>query len=368
MRRHKLSAFLQLAIAAELNGNPIQAATYYAMHRKIDRRPHMRSVTRAGSIPGTDTIPQRVRKVPCSFQDIRNLCAELQRQIRSSSVSIDAIVTPTAGGYFPAAYLQSRLNIPLYAIGVQRYFDHKGTRLPTPVLNQPLENYVILTDRNVLLVDDLAHRGNTLRFVEQYLRKEKRVRDIYLAVLQQKPGCDFGDSRFDQTFVGEHVEDVWTRFAWDWLPGEFTVRDVTPRYKSGYDYYSYEQVQNIAWDMKNEIKERAGSIDAILAVGPQGLLAGRLFRTILSEDHQDGIDVYAAMFYGERLIQAPCEDVLVGKNILVVNSQVDESLRGTHNYLIRRGIKHNTAALFSGAYGSETTFIGRFINRDIVIE
>ncbi len=105
-----------------------------------------------------------------------------------------------------------------YALGVKNccvinveYYTDVDERLDVPVILPPALNLVDLTNARVLVVDDVADTGETLRLVAD--RVGNHVADVRTAVLYEKPRsavrCDYVWQRTTR----------WIDFPWS-APGE----------------------------------------------------------------------------------------------------------------------------------------------------
>jgi uncharacterized protein len=79
-------------------------------------------------------------------------------------------------------------------------------RLEVPRILPPAPDFVDLDDARILIADDVADTGNTLRSVQEFCAG--KVGEVRVAVLYQKPGslvaCDYVWRRTDR----------WINFPW----------------------------------------------------------------------------------------------------------------------------------------------------------
>jgi hypoxanthine phosphoribosyltransferase len=86
------------------------------------------------------------------------------------------------------------------------FYTGVNERLAVPMILPPVPSLVDLTDSRVLIVDDVADTGHTLKHVLEFCAD--RLADTRLAVLYEKPAsmvkCDY---------VWRHT-DKWINFPW----------------------------------------------------------------------------------------------------------------------------------------------------------
>ena len=113
-------------------------------------------------------------------------------------------------GALPAGTLGYALSIKnVFVISVE-YYTGIGETLEFPVMLPPQLNLVDLTDQKVLIVDDVADTGHTLKAVLEFVGTS--VDEVRTAVIYEKPQsvvkCDFVWRRTDR----------WIDFPWSDKP------------------------------------------------------------------------------------------------------------------------------------------------------
>ncbi len=135
-----------------------------------------------------------------SWDEIQFLCRGLAERIHAAHPEMNRILAITRGGLFPAGILARELNIKcIETVGIESYAEKEQGKI------QLLKEFSADFSENILVVDDLADTGNTLR----YLRKS--LKNPIVATLFVKPkGKDLVE------FYAEEVEQkTWVRFPWD---------------------------------------------------------------------------------------------------------------------------------------------------------
>jgi hypothetical protein len=135
---------------------------------------------------------------------------ELAQQVVDSGFEPDLILSITRGGMLPAGTMSYAMGIKnLHIINVE-FYTGVDERLPLPVLLPPVPVAVDLSGQTVLIIDDVADTGETLRMVRDFC--EEHVAETRTAVLYEKSQsvvkCDYVWKRTDQ----------WIAFPWSSEP------------------------------------------------------------------------------------------------------------------------------------------------------
>lgn len=146
-------------------------------------------------------------------------CRALTQQVVDSGYDPDIILSITRGGLLPAGAIAYALdNKNVHVINVE-FYTGVDERLPEPVFLPPLPSIHYLADRRVLIVDDVADTGETLRMVRDFC--DRHAGESRAAVLFEKSrsciACDYVWRRTDR----------WVAFPWSSEP-PLAVRG-TPR-------------------------------------------------------------------------------------------------------------------------------------------
>lgn len=135
---------------------------------------------------------------------------ELAQQVVDSGFQPDLIMSITRGGMIPAGSMSYAMGIKnLHIINVE-FYTGVDTRLPLPVLLPPVPAAVDLSAKKVLIIDDVADTGETLRMVRDFCAEH--VAETRTAVLYEKPAsvvkCDYVWRRTSE----------WISFPWSSEP------------------------------------------------------------------------------------------------------------------------------------------------------
>ncbi|GAB3581913.1 phosphoribosyltransferase [Amycolatopsis endophytica] len=131
---------------------------------------------------------------------------ELAQRIADDGYEPDVILSIARGGLFVAGALGYALDVKnLHVMNVE-FYTGVGERLEMPVMLPPVPNAVDLTGAKVLVADDVADTGGTLKLVRDFCAGH--VADVRCAVVYEKPWsevkCEYVWRRTDR----------WINFAW----------------------------------------------------------------------------------------------------------------------------------------------------------
>lgn len=135
---------------------------------------------------------------------------ELAEQVVDSGYIPDLMLSITRGGLLPAGTMSYAMGIKnLHIINVE-FYTAVNERLPMPVLLPPVPASVHLSGQKVLIIDDVADTGETLRMVRDFCAQH--VAETRTAVLYEKSQsvvkCDYVWKRTDE----------WISFPWSSSP------------------------------------------------------------------------------------------------------------------------------------------------------
>ena len=134
----------------------------------------------------------------------------LARQIVDSGYRPTIVLGVARGGLLPAATIAYALNVKnLFTVNVE-FYTGIDERLEFPVMLPPLLNVVDIAGATVLVADDVADTGATLRLVMDFCAEH--VADVRCAVLYEKPR-----SQVKCEYVWRRT-DRWIDFPWSALP------------------------------------------------------------------------------------------------------------------------------------------------------
>ena len=145
-----------------------------------------------------------------SYEDFGVAVRELAQTIKDSGYEPDIVLSIARGGLLIGGALG-------YALGVKNTFTMSvefytgvNERLALPVVLPPVPNKVDLTGLKVLVADDVADTGATLKLVREFCGGY--VSEVRSAVLYEK-----SQSIEKPDYAWRHT-DKWIEFPWSVLP------------------------------------------------------------------------------------------------------------------------------------------------------
>jgi hypoxanthine phosphoribosyltransferase len=131
---------------------------------------------------------------------------DLAAQIVADGYEPDLILGIARGGLLISGALSYALDIKnAFTMNVE-FYTGVDERLPVPMLLPPVPDLVDLRDERVLIADDVADTGQTLKLVKDFLAG--KTGEVRVAVLYEKPrsivNCEYVWRRTDR----------WIDFPW----------------------------------------------------------------------------------------------------------------------------------------------------------
>ena len=135
---------------------------------------------------------------------------ELAQEIADDGFEPDLILSIARGGLFVAGALGYALDVKnLHVMNVE-FYTGIDQRLDLPVMLPPVPNAVDLTGATVLVADDVADTGATLKLVRDFCADH--VAEVRCAVIYEKPR-----SEVKCEYAWRHT-DRWINFPWSTEP------------------------------------------------------------------------------------------------------------------------------------------------------
>ena len=145
-----------------------------------------------------------------SWEEFGQAGVDLARLVHEDGFRPDIILSIARGGMFVAGSLAYALGVKnLHLVNVE-YYTGEGTRKDFPVVLPPPLSLVDISEKTLLVADDVADTGHTLELVRTFC--EGTVAEVRTAVLYEKPtsvvSCNYVWRRTDR----------WIVFPWSSLP------------------------------------------------------------------------------------------------------------------------------------------------------
>jgi hypoxanthine phosphoribosyltransferase len=153
-------------------------------------------------------------RFPCritTWDYIYGLCRQVSDQVRADTYSPDVVVALARGGWFAGRCMCDFLGLDdLTSLKMEHYVG-TAARHGDPTVRYPLPEGSV-ADKRVLIVDDIADTGGSLRRAESYVRS-RAVAEVRTATLQL-----LDSSTVTPTYVGEALEEwAWIVYPWNFI-------------------------------------------------------------------------------------------------------------------------------------------------------
>lgn len=145
-----------------------------------------------------------MKKRYIDWQEFGRLAEELSRLVKER-FRTDLVVGIARGGLPLSLVVADRLGVPVDFINVKSYRG-MGVRGEPKILSTLSED---LSDKSVLVVDDLVDEGDTMETVLEFIKRNFSAVEIHTAALFIKPW-----SRFKPDAYLDQVEE-WIVFPWE---------------------------------------------------------------------------------------------------------------------------------------------------------
>ncbi|GAA1328730.1 phosphoribosyltransferase [Pseudonocardia xinjiangensis] len=145
-----------------------------------------------------------------SWERFGTASRELAEMVAADGYEPDIILSIARGGLFVAGALGYALDVKNLHLANVEFYTGVNERLPVPILLPPVPNVVDLSGSNVLVADDVADTGATLKLVRDFCAGH--VADVRCAVVYEKP-----QSTVSCEYVWKRTER-WINFPWSTQP------------------------------------------------------------------------------------------------------------------------------------------------------
>jgi len=138
-----------------------------------------------------------------------NLCRRVARQVMDDKFEPDLIIALAKGGWFAGKVLCDILGLEeLISLRIEHY---RGIQERDVIIKQTISKESV-NGKNVLIVDDIANTGMSIRKAKEYI-ESLNVSEARTATLLL-----LGSSKFIPEYFGEYIEEqVWVIFPWNFV-------------------------------------------------------------------------------------------------------------------------------------------------------
>ena len=156
-----------------------------------------------------ETIERAPAREVLGYTEFGTAVRQLATEVHESGYHPDIVLTIARGGLLLGGAIAYALAVKNVHVMNVEFYTGVDQRLDFPVMLPPVLNMVDIRGTRVLVVDDVADTGHTLKLVVDYCSGE--VAELRTAVLYEKPhsivNCDY---------VWRHT-DRWIEFPWSCL-------------------------------------------------------------------------------------------------------------------------------------------------------
>jgi len=154
-----------------------------------------------------------------SWEQIYKMLIELADRIRRNGFEPDIIVGVSRGGWAPARVMSDLLENPELANVRAEFYLGVAETKGEPVITQPVSTSV--KRKKVLVMDDVADTGKSLRLVKTHLLDEGAT-DVKIATIYYKPWSVLAPDYY------EKKTSLWVVFPWE---RKETIRNILKKYE-----------------------------------------------------------------------------------------------------------------------------------------
>ena len=154
-----------------------------------------------------------------SWHQIYELLLNLASTVRKNYFEPEIIVGVSRGGWPPARVMSDLLENPNVASVAAEFYVGVAETKGKPVITQPVS--VSVREKKVLIVDDVADTGESLRLVRTHL-EEQDATEVKIATIYYKPWSIMIPDYY------EKETSSWIVFPWE---RKETVKKVVERYR-----------------------------------------------------------------------------------------------------------------------------------------
>jgi len=154
-----------------------------------------------------------------SWDQIYNFLLNIAKRIHRNGFKPDIILGVSRGGWPPARVMSDLLENPnVVNVAAEFYVGVAETR-DKPVITQPVS--VSVNDKKVLVVDDIADTGQSLKLVISHL-EEEGASEVKTTTIYYKPWSALTPDYYEKKTTS------WVIFPWE---RKETVKKIVERYK-----------------------------------------------------------------------------------------------------------------------------------------
>jgi len=179
-----------------------------------------------------------------TWSNIHDMLIEMADKVRASGFKPDILIGISRGGWLPTRILSDLLENPcITSVGAAFYVSVRKTN-HEPRLTHPLS--VSVSNKKILLVDDVADTGKSAILIKAYLER-KKAEEIKILTLYYKPW-----SIVVPDFYSKETSD-WIVFPWEIKE---TLKKLMEEYKEKPELFTEAKSGLIKAGISKELIER----------------------------------------------------------------------------------------------------------------
>jgi hypothetical protein len=179
-----------------------------------------------------------------SWAQIYGLLLKLAETVRKSGFEPNLIVGVSRGGWIPARIMSDLLENPKLANVTVEFYVGLAETKNEPIITQPVS--VSVKDKRVLVVDDLADTGESLKRVNSHLKKHC-ASEVKIATIYYKPWSIIVPHYY------EKETRRWIVFPWE---RKEVVRKIVEKFRGEERTVEYTKEKLISSGLDRELVER----------------------------------------------------------------------------------------------------------------
>jgi len=177
-----------------------------------------------------------------SWKDIISMSFKLGEIVKKSGFSPDVLVGIARGGLIPLRILSDYFNnsdILIFNVKLYKDIGEAGEQVR---FVQKIEGG--LEDKKVLVIDDVADKGITLKTVTEYIKNKLKPKDLRVATLHYKPW-----SVFKPDYYIELVEE-WIVYPWEYVETIDSLKKLMEK-----NHEDREKIESVIEIIKKNLEE-----------------------------------------------------------------------------------------------------------------
>ncbi|NBM15112.1 phosphoribosyltransferase [Streptomyces sp. GC420] len=153
---------------------------------------------------------REARRENLTYEMFGHAVRELAQSVADDGYEPDIVLSIARGGVFVAGGLAYALDCKNINLVNVEFYTGVGTTLEMPVMLAPVPNVIDFSRKKVLIADDVADTGKTLKLVRDFC--VDHVAEVRSAVIYEK-----SQSLVKCEYVWKRTDD-WINFPWSALP------------------------------------------------------------------------------------------------------------------------------------------------------